>query len=40
MTQIGKIQEESTAEAAEGRRENLEETQYQFFSAALCVLRG
>jgi len=39
-TQIGKIQEESTAEAAEGRREKLEEAKYQFFSVALCGLCG
>jgi hypothetical protein len=39
-TQRGKIQEESTAEVAEGRRENREETKYQFFSAALCGLCG
>jgi hypothetical protein len=38
--QIGKIQEESTAEAAEGRREKREETKYQFFSATLRGLCG
>jgi hypothetical protein len=40
MTQIGKIQEESTAENAEGRREKREESQSQFFSVTLCVLCG
>jgi hypothetical protein len=34
------IQEESTAEDTEGRREKREETKYQFFSAAFCVLCG
>jgi hypothetical protein len=43
MTQMDtdrEIQEESTAEDAEGRREKREETKYQFFSVALCVLCG